>query len=70
MNCVELLEQVIEKVLSAGKLLAAEWARPEGPRGSGDKAEVDVEIEMTLRTDLLALQDCDFWGEETGNGLY
>jgi myo-inositol-1(or 4)-monophosphatase len=53
-------------VLSAGKLLSAEWERPEGPRGQGDKAEVDAEIESALRTSLLALLDCDFWGEETG----
>ncbi|WP_069086212.1 inositol monophosphatase family protein [Pseudomonas sp. TCU-HL1] len=69
MNCVDLLARVIEQVLSVGKLLAAEWDRPDGPRGSGDKAEVDVEIEVALRRELLALLDCDFWGEETGRRL-
>ncbi|EPB7048053.1 TPA: inositol monophosphatase [Pseudomonas aeruginosa] len=69
MDLVNLLEQVIPKALSAGKLLAAEWDRPDGPRGTGDKAEVDVEIEEALRKDLLALLSCDFWGEETGSRL-
>ncbi|MBD2837112.1 inositol monophosphatase [Pseudomonas sp. JM0905a] len=69
MNCVDLLDDVIEQVLNAGNLLAAEWDRPQGPRGEGDKAEVDVEIEEVLRRELLALLDCDFWGEETGSRL-
>jgi myo-inositol-1(or 4)-monophosphatase len=69
MNCLELLGPVIEKVMSAGSLLAAEWSLPGGPRGIGDKAEVDVEIEALLRRELIALLDCDFWGEETGSQL-
>lgn len=69
MTCAHLLKPVTEIVLSSGKLLSAEWERPEGPRGQGDKAEVDAEIEFVLRTDLLALLDCDFWGEETGTNL-
>ncbi len=44
----------------------AEWQRPDGPRGPGDKADVDIEIESQLRPELLSLFDCDFWGEETG----
>ncbi|MCY1534480.1 3'(2'),5'-bisphosphate nucleotidase [compost metagenome] len=66
---MDLLKRVIEQVLSAGKLLAAEWERPNGPRGSGDKAEVDIEIEVALRKELLSLLDCDYWGEETGSRL-
>lgn len=69
MPFLELLTPVIGKVLVAGKLLSAEWARPDGPRGHGDKAEVDVEIEEQLRHDLLEILDCDFWGEETGTRL-
>ena len=34
-----------------------------------DKAEIDVEIEMLLRTELLELIYCDWWGEETGRVL-
>jgi myo-inositol-1(or 4)-monophosphatase len=63
------LEKVVDRVLVAGKLLEAEWSRPEGPRGAGDKAEVDEEIEARLRHDLLEILDCDFWGEETGHRL-
>lgn len=66
---MELLSRVIEIVHSAGLLLAAEWQRPNGPRGVGDKADVDIEIEQALRADLLALLNCDFWGEETGSLL-
>lgn len=58
----ELLKLVTEKVLLAGKLLAAEWDLPGGPRGYGDKAEA-------LRRGLLDLLPCDFWGEETGTSL-
>ncbi|MHC5347512.1 inositol monophosphatase family protein [Metapseudomonas furukawaii] len=66
---MEHLFQVIASVLSAGQILAAEWERPDGPRGAGDKADVDTEIEHVLRTELLALIDCDFWGEETDRRL-
>ncbi|AUG42735.1 inositol monophosphatase [Pseudomonas chlororaphis] len=69
MSCLELLKPVTEKVLLAGRLLYAEWDRLDGPRGHGDKAEVDAEIEAILRKDLLELLDCDFWGEETGARL-
>lgn len=64
-----LLDQVVAQVLQAGKRLTAEWARAKGPRGRGDKAPVDVEIEQQLREALLHLLPCDFWGEETGHVL-
>lgn len=66
---MERLSQVIESVLGAGRILAAEWQRPDGPRGAGDKADVDIEIEQVLHADLLGLLDCDFWGEETESRL-
>lgn len=69
MDLSNLLERVIHTTLSAGELLIEEWTRPNGPRGSGDKAEVDVEIELQLREDLLSILPCDFWGEETGFAL-
>ena len=69
MNCSALLKPVSENVLSVGRLLSAEWDRLDGPRGHGDKAEVDAEIEASLRKDLLELLNCDFWGEETGSHL-
>lgn len=64
-----ILHQVIESVERAGVLLAQECLRPGGRRGSGDKAEIDIEIEVLLRAELLALLDCDWWGEETGHLL-
>lgn len=64
-----LLEKVIQVVGRAGRLLVQEWERPTGPRGSGDKAPIDVEIEEQLRPALLSLLACDFWGEETGQTL-
>lgn len=64
-----ILNQVIETVERAGVLLAQECARLGGRRGSGDKAEIDVEIEALLRAELLVLLDCDWWGEETGHVL-
>lgn len=69
MDYESLLAQVVQLVEDAGLLLITEWQRPEGPRGSGDKADVDVEIESLLRPRLLQLLDCDFWGEETGHRL-
>jgi myo-inositol-1(or 4)-monophosphatase len=59
----------VEVVVCAGQLLIAEWARIDGPRGQGDKAIVDAEIEQTLRQQLLELFPCDFWGEETGHSM-
>lgn len=69
MGYVDLLQRVIVQALLAGKLLAAEWERPGGPRGEGNKAEIDAEIELFLRNQLLKLLPCDFWGEETGAHL-
>ncbi|WP_275546304.1 inositol monophosphatase family protein [Pseudomonas sp. Marseille-Q0931] len=69
MNVVDLLGPVVERVLSAGKLLSTEWHRIGGPRGRGDKAAIDSEIETQLRLDLLKILDCDFWGEETGTHM-
>ncbi|SBW83729.1 hypothetical protein PVE_R1G5850 [Pseudomonas veronii 1YdBTEX2] len=68
-NLSELLAQVTAIVQHAGAFLAAEWSLPDGPRGIGDKAVIDVEIECFLRPELLSVFDCDFWGEETGHIL-
>lgn len=69
MSYIETLDRVTEQVLAAGKLIIAEWERPSGPRGSGDKAAVDIEIEERLRVALLEINRCDFWGEETEASL-
>jgi len=49
-----------------GRVLAAEFLRPEGPRGSDAKAPIDTEIEVRLCRGLQALLACRFVGEETG----
>ena len=69
MDYGKILSSVTQLVVDAGELLIAEWQRPSGPRGSGDKADVDIEIESMLKPGLLQLLDCDFWGEETGHRL-
>jgi myo-inositol-1(or 4)-monophosphatase len=61
-----LLDAVIALVQEAGCLIAAELVRPGGPRGAGDKAEIDGEVEIMLRQGLTKLLPCDFVGEETG----
>lgn len=61
------INHVIDLVLEAGDLIRAELQRPCGPRGSGDKAVVDIEIELMLRHGLERILSCDFLGEETGS---
>ncbi|WP_278348045.1 inositol monophosphatase family protein [Stutzerimonas kunmingensis] len=58
--------RVTDLVIEAGTLILGELRRPGGPRGSGYKAEVDVEIEAMLRRGLEQILNCDFVGEETG----
>jgi myo-inositol-1(or 4)-monophosphatase len=60
-NLSDLLAQATEVVEHADALLAAKWNRPEGPRGGGDKAAIDVDIERFLRPALLHLFKCYFW---------
>ncbi len=61
-----ILPRVIAIVENAGGRLAAEFSRPEGPRGHDDKADIDVELELFLRDALLALCPGRFVGEECG----
>ena len=61
-----ILPQVIAIVETAGGRLAAEFSRPDGPRGHVDKADIDVELELFLREGLLALCPGRFVGEECG----
>lgn len=65
----QILPAVIEVVQRAGVLISLESVRPGGPRGVGDKADVDVEIEILLRTELLEVISADWWGEETPHSL-
>jgi len=57
---------VCSKAQEAGSLLVAERARPGGRRGMGESAPVDAEIELSLRTALLAAWPARFVGEELG----
>jgi myo-inositol-1(or 4)-monophosphatase len=57
---------VIAAVHDGGRMLAAEFSRPDGPRGGEHKAPIDLEIELMLRPRLLALIAGRFIGEEDG----
>jgi len=62
-----ILPRVIEAARDAGHLIAAEFARPDGPRFSDNvTAPLDREIELMLRDRLLALVPARFVGEEAG----
>jgi fructose-1,6-bisphosphatase/inositol monophosphatase family enzyme len=65
-NLSTLLSAVCRHVKDAGARLVAEQARPDGRRGAGDSAPVDAEIELALRTALLAAWPARFIGEELG----
>jgi len=61
------LEVAIRAAREAGDGLRADFHRPRGPRGGGDKAEADVEAEDLIRGRLRdAFPDWSFLGEETG----
>lgn len=68
-DLIALLTRASEIVQRVGVLLSEEWSRPDGPRGQGDKAAIDVEIENILRPELLSLLCCDYWGKEAGHIL-
>lgn len=61
-----LLPAVIDVVLRAGERIVREALRAERPRGFGDKATIDLEVEELLRAELLQILPGDFVGEETG----
>jgi fructose-1,6-bisphosphatase/inositol monophosphatase family enzyme len=60
------LADVIAAVAEGGRMLAAEFSRPGGPRGGEHKAPIDLEIELMLRPRLLTLIPGRFIGEEDG----
>ena len=60
------LPSVIAAVTNTAQMLAEESRRPGGPRGAGDKAEIDIEIEEYLADALTAIMPYRFVGEETG----
>ncbi len=60
-----LLVPVMDAVSEAADMLVRESRRPDGPRGAGDKADIDVEIENHLAMRLMAILPVRFVGEET-----
>lgn len=64
---MEILPRVVDLVAEAGRRIAAEFTRPDGPRFSNqDTAPIDHEVELMLRDGLTALLPARFVGEESG----
>jgi len=67
MNFSRALEVSIGAAQEAGAILRADFHRPSGPRGKGDKADADLEAEGLIRQRLLlAFPEFGYLGEETG----
>jgi ADP-ribosyl-[dinitrogen reductase] hydrolase len=63
------LEVAIAAAREGGDILRADFHRPGGPRGGGDKAEADTEAELAIRRRLAnAFPGWGYLGEETGAG--
>ncbi len=61
------LSVAVESALQAGARLRADFHRPGGPRGGGDKADADTEAEREIRSRLTAaFPRWGYRGEETG----
>jgi len=67
MDLARALEAAEDAAREGGAVLLADFHRPGGPRGHGDKAEADVEAEWLVRNRLLAaFPGWSYLGEETG----
>src|SRR5437870_10417592 len=61
------LSVAVDSALQAGARLRADFHRPGGPRGGGDKADADTEAEREIRSRLTAaFPRWGYRGEETG----
>lgn len=61
----ELLQEVVRLALHSGNMIREDFYAPNGPRGYGGKAPVDVEIEQYLRDELRKLRPAwSILGEE------
>ncbi|MEP7126582.1 MAG: inositol monophosphatase family protein, partial [Byssovorax sp.] len=65
MSYTAALRVAIEAALAAGAVFRAEMHRPDGPRGGGDKAPADTEVELQIKSALLAATPYGYLGEET-----
>ena len=61
----EILPDIIQSVKTVGAMIRAEFHRPDGPRGTLHKANVDTEVETFLKDALMRLQPASWLGEET-----
>lgn len=62
------LETAIAAALAAGERLRTEFLQPGGPRGGGEKADIDEEVERDIRGRLIEnFPDWSYRGEETGS---
>ena len=69
MSYAAALRTAIDAMLAAGALLRAELHRPSGPRGGGSKAPADDEVELQIRSALLAATPYGYLGEESGDPI-
>jgi ADP-ribosylglycohydrolase/fructose-1,6-bisphosphatase/inositol monophosphatase family enzyme len=60
------LEVAVDAAREAGAMLRADFHRPDGARGGGDKAEADTEAEHAIRRRLTQAFPWRYLGEETG----
>ena len=65
----EKLPAIIQLVKTAGAMIRAEFHRPDGPRGTRHKANVDTEVEVFLKDTLMRLQRASWLGEETEGSM-
>jgi len=61
------LSLAITAAREAGARLLAELYRPGGPRGAGDHADADAEVEQRIRDQLTRATEFSFRGEELGH---
>lgn len=67
MSCQSELDTAVKAAQVAGEMLRAEFYRSDRPRGRGEHAEIDAEMEAEIRKILMSLHaDWGYYGEETG----
>lgn len=67
MSCQSELDTAIKAAQVAGEMLRTEFYRSNGPRGQGEHADIDEEMEAEIRKILMSLHpDWGYYGEETG----